>query len=348
MAESGGIDKEKLDKLLAGLTNETDKEWLESLFSNGENDFELRKLMEEDWLKIINSETETNRDLNFLLDRIHDTLRRNKKLRQQRFIRRSIQVYMKAAAILLLPVIIAAGLLLTNKRNMRVIPNGPVSSTIYAPLGARTSFILPDGTTGMLNSGSSLSYSQPFNNNRQVNLEGEAWLDVKHDEANPFLINAANSVVRVLGTSLNVSAYSSENYIEVVLAKGKVEFLNKDNNEIASMIPSQRLVFRDGHISSSYTDPGKYTSWTEGKLVFRGDPMEEVARRLERWYNIRVVIKDSSLLNYSFRAIFEDDKIEEVMRFISMTSPIRYEISPRKLLDDGTFEKQIINMYLKK
>jgi ferric-dicitrate binding protein FerR (iron transport regulator) len=255
---------------------------------------------------------------------------------------------MKAAAILLLPVIIAAGLLLTNKRNMRVIPNGPVSSTIYAPLGARTSFILPDGTTGMLNSGSSLSYSQPFNNNRQVNLEGEAWLDVKHDEANPFLINAANSVVRVLGTSLNVSAYSSENYIEVVLAKGKVEFLNKDNNEIASMIPSQRLVFRDGHISSSYTDPGKYTSWTEGKLVFRGDPMEEVARRLERWYNIRVVIKDSSLLNYSFRAIFEDDKIEEVMRFISMTSPIRYEISPRKLLDDGTFEKQIINMYLKK
>jgi hypothetical protein len=76
--------------------------------------------------------------------------------------------------------------------------------------------------------------------------------------------------------------------------------------------------------------------------------MEEVARRVERWYNIKVIIKDSALLNYSFRAIFEDDKIEEVMRFISMTSPIRYEISPRKLLGDGTFEKQVIKMYFKK
>jgi transmembrane sensor len=348
MGESGRIDKGKLDRLFAGQTNEADNEWIESLFSNGEKNIELLKLMEEDWLKMINSETDADRDLNYILERIHDTLRRNKILRHKRFISRFINVYMKAAAILLLPVIVAGGLLLTKKQRMKVIPDGPVSSTIYSPLGARTSFLLPDGTTGMLNSGSSISYSLPFNNDRQINLEGEAWLDVKHDEANPFLINAANSVVRVLGTSLNVSAYSSENYIEVVLVKGKVEFFNKDNNEIAGMVPSQRLVLKDGHINRSYTDPSKYYSWTEGKLVFRSDPMAEVARRLERWYNIKVVIKDTALLNYSFRAIFEDDKIEEVMKFISMTSPIRYEILSRKQLGDGTFEKQVINMYLKK
>ena len=76
--------------------------------------------------------------------------------------------------------------------------------------------------------------------------------------------------------------------------------------------------------------------------------MAEVARRMERWYNIKIVIADKELENYSFRATFEDDKIEEVLRLLSLTSPIRYHITSRKLLADGTYQKEKVTIYLKK
>jgi ferric-dicitrate binding protein FerR (iron transport regulator) len=126
-----------------------------------------------------------------------------------------------------------------------------------------------------------------------------------------------------------------------------LEFKNNKNEEKVIMRPLERLVFHNGNISKSITDPSKYNAWTEGKLVFRGDLMAEVGRRLERWYNVNVVIADKELEKYSFRATFEDDKIEEVLRFLSMTSPIRYSISPRKILSNGTYDKEKVTIYLK-
>lgn len=255
---------------------------------------------------------------------------------------------MRAAAILLLPLLIAGGLVYSYLGYHGKTTNGrQVSSTIYAPLGARVSFNLPDGTTGMLNSGSHLSYSLPFTINRQVKLEGEAWLEVSRDENHPFEISTGNSTVKVLGTSFNMSAYPAENYVEVVLQQGKVEFQDNSGDEKVTMLPSERLVFQNGNISKSVTDPAKYSAWTEGKLVFRGDPMAEVARRIERWYNVKVILADKELEKYSFRATFLDDTLEEVLRCLSLTSPIRYNIAPRELMQDGTYKKEEVTIYLK-
>ena len=143
-----------------------------------------------------------------------------------------------------------------------------------------------------------------------------------------------------------MSAYPEENYIEVVLQKGKVEFLDDKGGERVTMLPSERLVSQDGNIRKCVTDPTKYNAWTEGKLVFREDPMAEVARRIERWYNVKVVLADKELEKYSFRGTFEDDKLEEVLRLFSMTSPIRYKITPRKLLADGSYEKEKVTIYM--
>jgi ferric-dicitrate binding protein FerR (iron transport regulator) len=199
----------------------------------------------------------------------------------------------------------------------------------------------------MLNSGSYLSYSLPFINNRQIKLEGEAWLEVTHDEEHPFEVSTINSTVKVLGTSFNMSAYPAENYVELVLQEGKVEFQGNKGDKKVIMAPSERLVFHNGNIIKSVTDPAKYKSWTEGKLVFRGDPMTEVARRIERWYNVKVELADKELEKYSFRATFQDDSLEAVLRLLSMTSPIRYKITPRELLQDGTYKKEEVTIYMK-
>ena len=145
-----------------------------------------------------------------------------------------------------------------------------------------------------------------------------------------------------------MSAYPEENYIEVVLQKGKVEFLDNCIDEKITILPSERMIYQNGAIKKSVNDPLKYNAWTEGKLVFREDPMAEVARRIERWYNVKVELADKELEKYSFRGTFEDDKLDEVLRLLSMTSPIRYKITPRKLLADGSYEKEKVTIYMKK
>ena len=200
----------------------------------------------------------------------------------------------------------------------------------------------------MLNSGSQLSYSIPFSEKRNVKLEGEAWLDVKHDKDHPFIVSVGNSLVKVLGTSLNLSSYANENYIEIVLKNGKVNFIGEKGDKEITMVPLERLIFKKGMVSKSKVDPSKYNAWTDGKLVFRSDSMAEVARRIERWYNIKILLADKTLEKYTFRATFQDDKLEDVLRFLAMTSPITYKIIPAKVLADGTYKKVEVILYRKK
>jgi len=305
----------------------------------------LRNSLEKDWIKMLDDETPSEVNISSLLDRVHHVIRRNEALKQQRPLQKFIRIYMRTAAILLLPLLIAG--LVYNYLENRTSNEQLVSSSIYAPLGARVSFSLPDGTIGMLNSGSRLSYSLPFTNKRHVNLKGEAWFDVNHDKKHPFEITSGNSAVKVLGTRFNMNAYPEEGYVEVVLEEGKVNYTNDELSGDVIILPLERMVFQNGNISKSIVDPAKYNAWTVGKLVLRGDPMAEVARRIERWYNVKVNLADKELEKYSFRAIFEDDSLEDVLRYLSMTSPIRYTITQRELMQDGTYKKEEVTIYLK-
>lgn len=346
------IKPEELEKLVhyaEGQADESEKAWVESLFINGEDNSSLRKVLEKDWNSIVRDSGSSGIDLTLLLDRIHHLIRIRDSRKRSSFFWRLVRIYMKAAAILLLPLLVAGGLIynyLGNKN--KTAPDQMVSSSIFAPMGSRVSFNLPDGTLGMLNSGSKLTYSLPFNNNRQIHLDGEAWFDVSKDENHPFEINIGSSKLAVLGTCFNVMAYPAESYIEVVLQKGKIEFFDKESSETVIMMPSERLVLRSGKISKTVTDPAKYLAWTKGRMVFNNDPMAEVARRIERWYNVEIRLADKELEKYSFRGTFEDDSLEEVMQFLSMTSPIKYKITPRKMRPDGTYEKERVTIYLKK
>jgi ferric-dicitrate binding protein FerR (iron transport regulator) len=95
-------------------------------------------------------------------------------------------------------------------------------------------------------------------------------------------------------------------------------------------------------------DPSKYKGWTDGKLIFRGDNMAEVARRIERWYDVKIEMADSELNHFSFRATFDDDSLIDVLKLLSMTSPIEYKIFPRIQLQDGTYQKEKVILYKRK
>jgi ferric-dicitrate binding protein FerR (iron transport regulator) len=154
--------------------------------------------------------------------------------------------------------------------------------------------------------------------------------------------------VKVLGTKFNLNAYPEENYVEVVLEEGKVEFAVTGSTAAVEMEPNERLVYSSNAVHIASTDPSKYSAWVEGKLMFRGDPMPEVARRIERWYNVQVELVDKDLEKDVIRGIFQDDSLEEVLDYISMTSPLRYRIIERKALEDGTYQKKKVLIYRKK
>lgn len=341
-------DIEKLERFSKGLSSAEEEKYIHSLFSENEGNGDFKQHIQKDFDEYLKNNPDENHNLSYLLDRIHHIIHKKESQKKAKAVKRIYQWYSAVAAVLLIPMLIAGGIwFAAHKQQEAIVVEAPVKSMLFAPLGSRISFSLPDGTQGWLNSGSSLEYQIPFNNNRQIAILGEAWFDVAHDANHPFEISAGNSTVKVLGTKFNLNAYPEDKYIEVVLEEGKVEFSVPGRASTIEMKPDERLVFSHGAIKIDNTNASKYAAWKEGKLVFRGDPMAEVARRIERWYNVEVELVDKELENYVIRGTFQDDSLEEVFQYLKMTSPIRYRIQDRKMLGDGTWQKQKILLYKK-
>jgi transmembrane sensor len=341
-------DIEKLQRFSKGLSDAEEEKYIYSLFSENEEIKDFEQHIQNEFNEYLINNPDENHDLTYLLDRIHHIIHKNENQKKDTVVKRIYRWYSVAAAVLLIPMLIASGIWFAGKNKQEpILAESPVKSTLFAPLGSRISFSLPDGTKGWLNSGSSLEYSLPFNNNRQVAILGEAWFDVAHDANHPFEVTVDNSKVKVLGTKFNLNAYPEGKYVEVVLEEGKVEFSTPGIVSGIVMKPNERLVLNDGAININKTDASKFAAWKEGKLMFRGDPMAEVARRIERWYNVDVVLVDKELEKDVIRGTFQDDSLEEVLRYLSLTSPMRYRIIDRKLLDDGTIQKKKVLLYKK-
>ncbi len=343
------LNKEELKKLedyLKGQSGREETAWVNRLFSEGESDEILNRHLFDEWVKTQADKGLEGENFEYILDRLHHIIHLKESSRQHKPLTRMFRIYMKIASILLVPVLIATGIMISFPgRDANTAIASGYDATIYAPLGSRVSFKLPDGTSGMLNSGSYLSYSFSHGGIREASLSGEAWFEVKSDPENPFLISAGKSTVKVTGTRFNLSAYPAENYVEVVLDEGRIEFRNDNSDDFILLKPSERLISHDGDIKKSSVDPDKYHAWTDGKLVFKNDPMAEVARRIERWYNVKISIADEELERYSFRATFQDDSVEEVLKYLALTSPIGYRIAPRIIGQDGSYGKQEITIY---
>lgn len=275
------------------------------------------------------------------------TIHPDGKIRPDRSFTRWFQ---RVAAILIIPVILSflAYLVLSPKQR----PEPVTQTEIQCPFGVRTKFTLPDGTTGFLNSGSTLHYTIPFNSSREVFLSGEAYFDVAKRENKPFLVKTTKLNLMVLGTTFNVIAYRDEQSEEVILQTGKLEVLNKTGSSLCLLEPGQKIQIKLGNekVKKSDVIASQYTSWKEGKLTFRNEDMGQVARRLSRWYNAEIVIADAQLMNYTFYATFQDEQLDEVLKLLAITSPIAFEEVKREINSDGTYKKRkiILKMNLEK
>lgn len=202
---------------------------------------------------------------------------------------------------------------------------------IEAPQGSRTQMTLPDGTKVWLNAGSRISYSQGFSLvNRLVMLEGEGYFEVAHNEKLPFSVNTDDVQVKVLGTKFNFRDYPTDAEAIVSLAEGKVamnSLLCPTDEHL--LRPGQRATVdkQTGLISIEEYEIANSTQWTSGKLIFNGEPLQEIVKTLERSYNVRITIADNRLLLLCFHGDFlrQEQSLNEVLDALAATGKIRYK-----------------------
>ncbi len=223
---------------------------------------------------------------------------------------------------------------------------------VSAAYGTRTNVDLPDGTTVILNSGSSLRFSSLFSKDdtRRVELRGEGYFEVAKDTERPFIVNAGRIDIKVLGTQFNVNAYGVEPDIDIVLVEGEVaigEANSKFSDNIMMLEPNQLARFNTAE-SKIYKETSvtleKHIGWVEGRLIFEDDPIRTVVSRLEKWYGVDVKLDGENLLNYRFTGTFVNESLEGVLDAFSLTSPLTYDIKPATKDRTGEYTRKIITL----
>lgn len=313
-------------------------------FTDIKDDEDIEENLFQQWKEL--SESPNTKSLHNIFEKIQYKILLEEKKRKRG---KSIwQYYRKVAAILFPIITISASIYFFSQPHLGQ-PKTQSWVEINVPEGARIKFLLPDSTTGWLNSGANLKYPTEFTLNRKVELTGEAFFKVRHIEHSDFTVGVNDMDIKVLGTQFNVSAYASEAVTEVVLKEGKVEINGKTTVFSQMLKPGEKFSYNHEtkSLNTNLVDPKLYTAWTEGFLLIDNEPMSQIAKKLERWYGVDILIQDEALKNFRFKATFLDEPIEEILRLIAMTTPITYKIETRNYSSNGILKKKHIILKLK-
>jgi ferric-dicitrate binding protein FerR (iron transport regulator) len=333
-----GFDSEKINRFFKGEYSEKNASYVDEVFCDNNKEKELKLLLSRQFDELLPEDDVDKKNLDHILYRIHYDINTRLSARKAWSSDNIIKWTLRIAGVIVLPLVIFIGIQTYKEAYLKK----EAWVEIKAPAWTRAQFSLPDGTTGWLNSNSSVKYNGNFNADRQVTLKGEAFFDVFKDKKRPFIVNTNEVIVTALGTRFNIASYENENTVEVVLEEGKLIFNDKEMNKSCTM-NSNDLVIYDKTLNDFSIDivqPQKYCSWTEGKLILRNDPLDVVARRLERWYNIDVEVNVTSTEDFRWRATFIDESLEEVLSLLKRSLPINYRIEKRDLKPDETYTKK--------
>lgn len=319
------------------------------------------------WEEMTDDDEKQISNLDVILHRIHHQVnlkktenllsgypQENNKIKKREYF---IKILSRVAAILLIPIFIY-GVYISYK--FEEIKQQALATSPYyevtSSFDAITKVTLPDGSTVWLNYGSTLMYPVSFKGNtRKVELKGEGFFEVAHNAKVPFIVKAGEIEVTARGTTFNVAAFPDDDRIETTLINGIVELNRlKPNGEIEPLLkmnPNDFAIYnKENHeVKSIVVDDDRKYSWKEGKLKLIGEPLNEVIKLLGRRFNADFKIKDQKLNELNFSATIINESLPEVMKLLSLATPINYTIVEQEKLIDGTFTKRkVILSYRKK
>ena len=341
-------------RYLAGVSSKEERKKLLAFIKSSQENKKLFQQMKDNYLLsgTLNKEN-YHRDENWF--RLQQSINTSSKRKSNIFFGYN---FLRLAAVIVFAFI--SGFLLNNI--LRPVDDNSTHSVceISAAKGARTYAVLSDSTRVWLNGGSKLKLADDFNKgSRDVYLDGEAFFDVSKSDDKYFNVYSSNIFIRVLGTQFNVKSYKADDVIETTLKEGKINIyeIGKDENrQIVTLAPNQKVTYVKGtgkisseslkreyqktvvkdeevryqesnYIIARKVNPLDYSSWKDGKLIFRKDRLEDIALSLERHFNVDIRFEDEKAKRVLINANFKNETIEQVLYALSLTSSIDYEIN---------------------
>ena len=199
---------------------------------------------------------------------------------------------------------------------------------VVAAVAQQTRVTLRDGTRVVLNAGSRLRYADDFGRaDRDVELDGEGYFDVVHDDARPFRVHARGSVAQDVGTRFVVRAYPEQRAVDVVVVHGSVSL----HGEGVSSAPALLAAGQHGRVEPtgmvtvvSEADVDRWTEWTRGGVVLDGMTLGDAALELGRRFGVRVEVRGEGLARRRVSARFHDEPLPHVLDALGVALGARW------------------------
>lgn len=345
---------------LSGNISSDEMRQLEELLNNSEENQQLFLEIKDAWIASSSFEPDSsglNKNQSWEKVRtsinsgiIHEPIKQ--KVSEYKFLR-TIRIAAGWAALLAIGSLLTV--LIITQRERKASSSICVIST---PLGSRSQIILPDGTQVWLNAGTTIRYPGNFSGSqRDLYLSGEAFFKVKTDRSRPFIVHTAKLNIKAIGTTFNVKAYPTENKVSTTLVEGIVKLEDYGTSEKKfsyTLKPNQKLTYYTSEpkkeekvmgkikaaeevllkgtsistpvIVSKIIDTKHSTSWKDKRWIIDGENLDDLAIMLERRYDIKVNIESEELKIYKFSGTIENETMEQVLNYLSITTPLKYEI----------------------
>jgi transmembrane sensor len=207
-------------------------------------------------------------------------------------------------------------------------------NTIETPKGGQYQINLPDGTKVWLNAASSLSFPARFTGiQRKVTLKGEAYFEVAKNKAMPFIVNSSKQKIEVLGTHFNISAYADENNAKTTLAEGSVKVSLIENSQEQQILKPGQQAITDNHIKVIPVDIEEALAWKDGLFMFNNEDLENIMKKVERWYDVKVDFQEKDLRDKHFSGtVSRFGKVSQILRTLELTGSVHFKIEGRTII----------------
>jgi len=199
--------------------------------------------------------------------------------------------------------------------------------------GSVSKIHLEDGSTIWLSSGTKLKLDKKDSGETTAQLDGEAYFDLVPDPDRKFTVDLGQFKVRDIGTTFNIRAYESEQTISTTLVEGRIDLIQNSGEWFLTVKPGELVSYDklNKNIMVNQQDPTIGTAWTEGKFVFIDQPLSEICKELENWYNIEIQITDPKLANTRYTSVVKrSTTVQMVLKILAVTDQISYEITEKK------------------
>jgi transmembrane sensor len=326
------VNHNVLIKILNGSASNPDLEkfnkWLDESESNKKEFEELKKIWQMTGQKQISNMPDVNEEWNELVAEINNIKRVQKTNYKLVELIKSIDQFIfnsklrPVFATVITILFIALYFFWVNEES--ILPVVEFQSITTSKLD-KTEITLPDGSKVFMNGGSKIMYPDKFiEDNREIRLTGEAFFSVVKDKR-PFIITTNNARVKVLGTKFDV--WSRENKTRVVVKEGLVNVAQKQKVENSVLLKKNQLTCvadESEPTEPKDVDSKEFLWWMENSLSFNQTSFDEVIKKLERFYNIKISVEDERIKNYSITGKFKRENAESTLSMICLAMDLKY------------------------